>query len=135
MTQTIDMLQFCDQYAERMMTPFVIGGKLYATDARIAVEVDATGEPDTPTTGNNRTDPPNVQKVFETTWDGTEVFKPWPAEAPIIGEIDCPQCENIVCKDCDGEGILECDMGHDHDCETCDGYGEIRNRKCVCKGT
>jgi hypothetical protein len=27
------------------------------------------------------------------------------------------------CKDCEGEGYLECDLGHQHDCEGCSGEG------------
>lgn len=31
----------------------------------------------------------------------------------------------IRCHDCDGQGHQTCDMGHDHDCEYCDGDGWI----------
>ena len=32
------------------------------------------------------------------------------------------------CNDCDGDGIQECDMGHEHDCPTCDGEGVIESK-------
>lgn len=134
-TQTIDLLPFCCQHLERIMKPFVMGGKRYATDARICIEVDATGESDTPLTGSKRVDPPDAHKAFADTWDEENTFRPWPAESHIIGKVDCPECENVTCKDCDGEGFQVCDLGHEHDCDTCDGDGEIRNRKCICKGT
>jgi RecJ-like exonuclease len=28
------------------------------------------------------------------------------------------------CDECGGKGYLECDLGHDHDCEECDGSGD-----------
>lgn len=30
-----------------------------------------------------------------------------------------------TCGECDGDGVLTCDLDHKHDCEDCDGYGEV----------
>ena len=30
------------------------------------------------------------------------------------------------CNQCDGDGYQECDLGHEHDCEKCNGRGEIK---------
>lgn len=32
------------------------------------------------------------------------------------------------CEACEGEGRLDCDLGHTHDCENCDGTGETKGR-------
>lgn len=29
------------------------------------------------------------------------------------------------CETCDGDGVLECDLSHDHECDECDGSGKI----------
>lgn len=131
----IDLLPFCCTYDERMIKPFVMGGKRYATNGVIAIEVDAAGEPDTPLTGGNRVDLPDARKAFADTWDEEATFRPWPAESHVMGKVECPQCEHVTCKECGGEGFEVCDLGHEHDCDTCDGYGEIRNPKCICNGT
>lgn len=33
--------------------------------------------------------------------------------------------KNTRCSYCDGQGYAECDLGHSHDCEECDGEGEF----------
>lgn len=35
------------------------------------------------------------------------------------------------CDDCDGEGATECNQGHEHTCDTCDGLGKIRKEAPV----
>lgn len=32
----------------------------------------------------------------------------------------------VKCKRCNGDGYEECDLGHEHDCEECEGQGEIK---------
>jgi len=32
------------------------------------------------------------------------------------------------CKTCDGEGVVECNLGHDHFCEDCDGDGTLKEK-------
>ena len=36
-----------------------------------------------------------------------------------------PKYSKMLCIDCDGDGTLECDLGHDHECEDCNGEGEV----------
>lgn len=33
--------------------------------------------------------------------------------------------EKEFCEECGGEGVLECDLGHEHDCSECDGEGQL----------
>ena len=35
--------------------------------------------------------------------------------------------KEVKCKECDGDGSVECDLGHDHECSECDGTGEIES--------
>mgnify|MGYP001563553318 CR=1 FL=1 len=44
----------------------------------------------------------------------------------LIDEMIIKQKE-IECKECDGEGSLECDLGHDHECSECYGTGEVES--------
>ena len=47
-------------------------------------------------------------------------------EAKLIPEmVDETFTEEKECKNCDGEGELECNLGHKHDCEDCEGTGKI----------
>jgi hypothetical protein len=41
-----------------------------------------------------------------------------------LPERQCPECkgtQKIKCDECDGLGHVECNLGHDHDCEECIG--------------
>lgn len=40
------------------------------------------------------------------------------------GEFGIPLEKDVRCGACDGKGYHECDMGHSHDCEYCDGEGK-----------
>ncbi len=37
-----------------------------------------------------------------------------------------PNETRIKCQECYGKGYETCDLGHDHDCETCDGEGKVQ---------
>lgn len=37
-----------------------------------------------------------------------------------------PEETLIKCPDCYGRGYDTCDLGHDHDCEHCDGEGKVQ---------
>ncbi len=41
--------------------------------------------------------------------------------------------DSVECPECDGEGVLECNLGHEHDCDCCNGDGriELKNGKMV----
>lgn len=44
----------------------------------------------------------------------------------LIDEMKVTQKE-VECKECDGDGSVECDLGHDHECTECDGTGEVES--------
>jgi hypothetical protein len=47
------------------------------------------------------------------------------AKTPLVDEFLIKERE---CSNCYGEGEVECDMGHDHDCPDCDGSGIIEGK-------
>lgn len=40
------------------------------------------------------------------------------------GEYGIPLEKDVRCGDCYGKGYHECDLGHSHNCERCDGEGK-----------
>jgi hypothetical protein len=81
----IDLLQFCDATYPPFAVPFVVNQKRYATDSRIAVEVDAVGEPDFVTTGNKYQDPPkSITKIFAQ-FNNVAAAGSWPEPDTITG--------------------------------------------------
>jgi len=49
--------------------------------------------------------------------------KDWVASQHLI-EHGIPASKERSCSDCDGDGYHQCDMGHSHGCEKCDGTGK-----------
>lgn len=139
----IDVTQFCEhgpceRYA--LDAPWVVGGVMYATDARICVAVEVA-DPDSPPDSKGRRRP-NAKNVLD---EGFSVkgltWLPWPAAAPTEAIGQCQECkgerylDQVKCDDCHGAGEVVCDLGHDHVCRSCDGKGTRGGRKCpTCKG-
>ncbi|WP_339898233.1 hypothetical protein [uncultured Gilvimarinus sp.] len=48
-------------------------------------------------------------------------YEDWKKQVEIAHEDE----ELEGCDICQGEGIVECDMGHEHDCEECGGMGGV----------
>ena len=49
--------------------------------------------------------------------------KVW-VETQYRSEYGEPFDKDTRCSHCDGQGYAECDLGHSHDCEECDGEGK-----------
>lgn len=110
----IELQTFCseDDCRESIMTPFVRNGWKYATDGRIMVRVK-TDEPDDSNEPHKR---PNAAKLFE-------VF-----DVSKLDAVDLPELTGVTtqkCRYCNGNGVQTCSLGHDHDCDECDGTGEV----------
>lgn len=47
----------------------------------------------------------------------------------------CEKCEDrIDCLECEGSGEVECDLGHDHECRSCNGSGHVVGKCAECNG-
>lgn len=123
----IDLNQFCQTYESlrfAMDKPFVKNGCKYATDARIIIRVP-TDEPDTDI-GEKKF--PNSEHIYAK-YEAVVCDQEWPESFP-----DCPTCGQLgyvtrfECPICDGTGYQECDLGHEHDCDECQGNGWTRGR-------
>ncbi|MFO0919666.1 MAG: hypothetical protein U0872_15315 [Planctomycetaceae bacterium] len=137
-TTEVDLSKFCDPEATRCATPFVRSGKKYATDGVIAVCVPADGETDTPR--NDGRDFPNCKAVFENRFQDIADWQPMPPPKTLDDLRACRTCQGMGkvnpedCPECDGRSFRTCDMGHDHDCDACDGTGEVGEKCSACKG-
>jgi len=125
---TIDLTPFCDRRPYnggriRTHESYVIGGYRYATDTKILARVKCD-EADTPPPDKGQYLPADA--VIKETWFPLIEAKTLPIIKPIIME-PCNQCAGsgyiVACPECDGEGELRCDLGHDHECEDCNGSG------------
>lgn len=121
----IDLKKFCenDQCRPYLNNPFSIGDFTYASDGRIAVRtprLEGVGEVDGA--------PDTIIKVFTENLTAFDQAKPVP-KPPQVANLPCKACRRTgkvtPCETCGGEGYQECDLGHDHDCEDCDGNGVI----------
>lgn len=48
-------------------------------------------------------------------------FEEWLMQQATAGDADALP---VKCEDCNGDGVVECNLGHEHDCDKCDGEGE-----------
>lgn len=118
----IDLKVFCDPDSQRydLSTPYVQNGWKYATDTRVAVRVEARGEPDT---------------VSERKLPTASVLN-WMTPAQIADATwhklpEIPPEKKEKCEDCEGHGHytkpngepVMC-QGQFVWCESCDGSGE-----------
>ena len=127
-TQTIgvDALQkFCesDQCRPYLSHPFSLGEFTYATDGRVAVRISRIE-----TVEENEQAPDTILKVFSDNLRALDQSISVP-KPPQVDEVRCKACRTTgkvtLCQTCAGEGYQECDLGHEHDCEDCDGNGVV----------
>lgn len=134
-TTDIDWAQFCklDSHRFAIGEPCVRDGNRYATDTRVLIAVP-TDEPATDMTGRGRF--PKTEFILDQ-MRYVETWQTWPGvfECSACGGHPniqhaggvCPKCngkEAKKCLTCHGDGIVECNLGHEHDCDDCDGEGE-----------
>jgi hypothetical protein len=107
------MRAFCAKEPARydMKTPWVLNGYKYATNGRAAARHKAD-EPNSPPTSEGSRPPCGTLFVVtpQTRFVLTEPEKMPPAPKR--------------CGWCEGTGGRECNLGHFHDCESCDGRGK-----------
>lgn len=108
--------------------PITRHGFTYATDGHVLVRVPADGREQTANFPPIDLDKPLRPhcKVF-----APLVLPPRPELPP------CDGCagtgEVAACRHCEGEGVSECDMGHEHDCDRCEGRGTVAGAGLECQ--
>ncbi len=120
MTAT-DLIKFCDPARPHIAQPFTIGEYTYATNGRVAVRVPKIEEvPENPKA------PKTIPRLVENAAAFNGETFPMPLLPPPDLET-CKHCEGFgrfnTCPQCDGSGDVECNLGHYHKCELCDGDG------------
>lgn len=120
---------FCEKEASwnyNFETPFKQDGFYYATDRHSLISMPDKSELDF-----KELDKPNIEAILPTEFhppieiDIKELKQKLIEKTPLVDE---KKEEDKKCKECDGDGYLECDLGHEHDCHKCDGEGTV-----VCK--
>ena len=93
--------------------PFRIGEHVYATDGKMCVRTSLPIEVEELSEGR----PPAADKLA---WRNCQLPRVsiWPVKMPSM-----PSTER--CTSCRGFGLQECDLGHEHKCEGCDGTGYV----------
>lgn len=117
-----------DDRREEMNSPMKQNGYYFATDAHTLICCPVTVCPDLDFEERNK---PNCMGVLT-----TERTEPIEIETNFIDSIieqlpmtDETVIELIDCEYCYGSGIRECDLGHEHDCDRCDGFGKKNGKK------
>ncbi len=98
-----------------LMRPFSQAGWTYATDGRLLIRVPRLA--DVPEYEDS---PKDIQKnIFDT----QPISGKWQAVPA-----DLPALTQEVCESCGGDGKHECSCGNIHDCDNCDGSGQVPTR-------
>jgi hypothetical protein len=123
---TIDLLPFAGSAAN--FAPFSRGEYSYATNGHIGVRVPRRD--DIP----ENESAPKAENAFskaEPLLRSIEGASPIPALPPIETK-RCHVCKGegkvVKCDDCDGQGFVECNLGHEHECEECGEQGVVSAR-------
>ena len=116
-----DLQCFCadaDDIWERPKRPWSRGDYTYATNGRIMIQT------------------PRIAGVPENQQapDCAGLMAEIPAA---VQWIPVPMVAALLPRDCDkchGDGVRECDMGHEHDCDECYGIGLVRQQGAIAIG-
>lgn len=108
-----------------MLNPCLINGFVVATNGHVLIKV----KQDFVSGSYKYVDGfPNVDKVLNSplleqpVFFNKELLRERFDKYRVIPVYDMKEC-----KECEGDGWLECDLGHDHECEKCKGKGETKN--------
>lgn len=116
----IDLKKFCADDRYQLSEPWSVDQYTYASNGHVLVRV--ARRDDAPEKENAL----NVAQLWEA-FDEKADFVGLP-KTPAFTVTRCLHCRGsgavVQCIECDGEGTLECDLGHDHECEECQGEGE-----------
>lgn len=112
---------------EQLQKPFAQNGNYYATDRYSLITMPINGEMELHEVEKPTVDQLIPKILHEPIEIDVAKFEQAIIKAdPLVDEFEDEEKE---CSNCDGEGSLECDLGHDHDCGDCDGEGVIGGKK------
>lgn len=112
-----------DPLKESLKTPSKQNGIYYASDGMTMIMLKESPEWILPF---NVTDKPDFASVVPrdrnqpVKIDLIKLAKEIEEKLPLVDEY---KNSDVKCTSCDGEGVVECDLGHEHDCPVCDGEG------------
>jgi|SRR3972149_4548896 len=121
---------FCDRKELRdyLKQPFVQNGSYCSTDAHSCITIPIeVGVLDL-----KPKEKPNIQNVTPKEFHEPIEIDVTDFESKLLkNAILTDEFFDVIkeCNNCDGEGELECDLGHTHDCPNCDGKGKIGGKK------
>lgn len=113
-----------DEMRTDMQTPFKQDGKYFATDAYSIIYIPI----DKVELSYPEQDRPKASAVIvkETNCNiGIKIADIDRQLVPTIIDETIGEETEKECKNCDGDGVVECDMEHEHDCPDCYGGGKI----------
>lgn len=119
----VDLKEFCaaGEWRSYLEQPFSIGEFTYATNGHMALRVPRRAD-----VGSVKNAPESIAGMFEKVEGKEAGARPLP-NIPDVPMSVCRDCRGggkvTSCRECGGEGELECDLGHDHECGDCDGRG------------
>lgn len=131
------LLKFCEKGNVRHLDkPFNDDKYTYATNGHICLRIEKQPEFDL----IDEKQPKHLSSIIESL-DKNNLVEI--NNLPLLEKENCTNCNGVgsfkECQYCDGDGHLECYLGHEHDCEECEGKGTINengNIECVtCKGS
>lgn len=123
-TATFNLFKGTDNHHPYFNQPFRQDGFYYATDAQSLIYLPA----EVIVLDFHDQDRPVPAKIIPKTPTCNVEINVADLERQLVPDmIDETQekDEENKCKECEGEGEVECDMGHMHECEECDGTGTI----------
>ena len=117
-----------DDRREEMNSPMKQNGFYFATDAHTLICCPVSICPDADFEERNK---PNCTAVMPT--ERTEAIEIETSFINTINEVlpmtEETKIELIDCKECYGSGIVECNYGHEHECDECDASGKKEGKK------
>lgn len=114
--------KFCDGKSRQLRRPFVINGMLYATSGNLCVRTKFDGQIE-----DQPENHPNPESLYQIHLE----FTTKPTTGVAIPEQIGEAFTESTCHLCDGKGLRRCDLGHDHECDECEGTGKIRREVFV----
>lgn len=126
--EILDQFVAKNDIREFLRTPFNGKAFTYATNGAMAVRMPRIeGFPD------NDKIPDSLDRYFERTAKQEFVKL---ESIPDVAHQECEFCGGsgrmTICSECNGDGDVECDLGHYHECRACNGKGRVHGNGSEC---